>query len=411
MGLGLTVAKINQLLNNSDQTQTPFSNHGPGSVASADALLDHFSPHPSTPQHIQHPDLQSEWMHWIEAEARQRLLCSCFMYDVHQSIYHEQSRSKADLEEYSQLLYLPCPEPLWNASCASEWQAQRADYAVQPLHIIERDLSLHGTVNRSIFTQSLIVCSLATRLPTRDDPTYPNDYLPESMDPTIITLRSLFPDSLLVQAYLALHHTPLHDLLAIAGDTWVFARKITPPSAFHSAQSRLKTWSSSLAAAAATQYACQHLSTVLSQPLTPTSSDNVQSYGPQCITDYWALYVCTLICWAFGHRYQYSGGSSGSTSRSSSSTAIDTSGMELDSPQTPVDEGRLKALTYIRGMLELGTEDLLTSKASMRGDTGGVIDAVRARLELDNLGGKSSMLVDAMLVLTRLKEGGRARFF
>jgi len=85
--------------------------------------------------------------------------------------------------------------------------------------------------------------------------------------------------------------------------------------------------------------------------------------------------------------------------------------MELDSPQTPVDEGRLKALTYISGMLELGTEDLLTSKASMRGDTGGVIDAVRARLELDNLGGKSSMLVDAMLVLTRLKEGGRARFF
>ena len=85
--------------------------------------------------------------------------------------------------------------------------------------------------------------------------------------------------------------------------------------------------------------------------------------------------------------------------------------MEVDSPETPVDEGRLKALTYINGMLDLSIEELITSKANMRGDTSGVIDVVRGRLELEGIGGKCMTIVDAIQVLTRIKDGGRARFF
>jgi hypothetical protein len=82
--------------------------------------------------------------------------------------------------------------------------------------------------------------------------------------------------------------------------------------------------------------------------------------------------------------------------------------MEIDSPlASSADEAKLKALTYVNGMLELSTEDLLTSKAGMRGDTVGVIDAVRSRLEIEGVGGKCMMIVDAILVLTRIKEGGR----
>jgi hypothetical protein len=194
---------------------------------------------------------------------------------------------------------------------------------------------------------------------------------------------------------LALHYTPLYDLLAIAGDTWVFAQKITPPSKFHSAQSRLKTWSSSLAAAAATQHACRILSSTLSQPANGTAG----------ISDYWSLYVAALICWAFGNRYQTSGGGSGTLSRNNSSTAINDS-MECDDPPIhSIDDASLRAVTYANRMLELGVEDLLTSKPSMRGDTSGVIDAVRTRLEIDGTGSKSSLLVDAIIVLGRIREG------
>ena len=62
-------------------------------------------------------------------------------------------------------------------------------------------------------------------------------------------------------------------------------------------------------------------------------------------------------------------------------------------------------------MLELCTEELLTGKASMRGETSGVIDIVRARLESENTSSKCMHLVDAVLVLTRIKESGRVQFF
>lgn len=392
---------VSKLLNNSSRDQTPFSTHS-SIVASNDALLDPFSPHQTT-QNLQHSSLHSDWTQWAENEGRQRLLAACFMFDIHQSIYHEQKRSDVHLEETASMLCLPCQDNLWNASTAKEWQSQSTDCTVQHLPLIEQDLSSQYVVSGSPFTQCLIICSLATRLPVRDDPTYPNYFLPNSMDSSIMSLQNLFPTSPLAHSYLALNHTPLHDLLAIAGDTWVFGKKITPPEAFHSAQSRLKQWSSSLAAAAATQHACHVISTVL-QPQSPETN---------CVSDYWALYTAALICWAFGHRYSSSSSTApGSLSRTNSSTVINDSTMDIDSPLTSSpDEAKLKALKYVNGMLELGTEDLLTSKASIRGDTVGVIDAVRSRLEIDGVGSKCMMIVDAILVLTRIKEGGRGKWF
>jgi hypothetical protein len=381
-----------------------FSAHSPGNATSADALLDRFSPLSTSSQHIQRRDAQSEWVQWIDTEARQRLLASCFMLDIHQSLYHEQNRSNVQLAECGSMLCLPCPENMWNTTSALDWQINQAGYSVQPLHRIEHDPSSQLVDGTNSFSQTLLICSFASRLPARADPKYPNDFFPDNAHPTVVNLRTLFPASPLAHIYLALHHTPLHDLLAIAGDTWVFGKKITPPAAFQSAQFRLKVWSSSLNAAAATQHACHILSLVLSQPY----SDETQSYSAFSISDYWAVYTSALICWAFGNRYQSP--SSGTISRSNSSNAIHNSGMDVDSPQTPVD-ARIRALSYIQGILELGTEDLLTSKAHMKGETAGVIDAVRARLEIDSVGSKCMMLVDAVHVLTRIKESGKGKWF
>lgn len=148
---------------------------------------------------------------------------------------------------------------------------------MQPLHGLE-GLSTRYLARISPFTRMLFTCSVTRRLPTREDPTYPNDYLPETIHHTVANLRNLFPDSPQAHAYLALHHTPLHDLLAVAGEAWVFARKVTPPSAFRSAQARLKIWSTSLAAATATQHACRLLSLAFPQQQY-NSSDGSQIGG------------------------------------------------------------------------------------------------------------------------------------
>lgn len=130
-----------------------------------------------------------------------------------------------------------------------------------------------------------------------------------------------------------------------------------------------------------------------------------------CITDYWSLYVSALICWAFGHRYQNLtvGGTSGTLTRSSSSTEL----RALDTDDTPLSNDlRLKVLTYTNGMLELPVEELLTSKARMKGETAGIIDAVRQRLEVESVGNKCGVLVDAIVVLTKLrKTSGKTRWF
>jgi hypothetical protein len=82
--------------------------------------------------------------------------------------------------------------------------------------------------------------------------------------------------------------------------------------------------------------------------------------------------------------------------------------MEID--ETPIsDNSQLKALKYANEMLEFSVEELLTSKAAVKCDTTGVIDAVRQRLEFESVGNKSGLLVDTVTVLTKIKEGGRTK--
>lgn len=399
------LANRTQLLNDFDRG-TAQTIQTAGDAISANSLIDRFGATVHTESH-QSLDEHSNWCQWLENETRQRLLSACFMFDVHQAMYHQQCRFKAATDESRFLICLPAQDHVWNARNASEWLAQRSDHQIQPLRLFEQDLSTQDFLNTSSFTQSLLICWLASNLPPREDPTYPNDFLPHSMHPTIENFMALLPNSLQAHTYLALYHTPLHDLLAIAGDTWVFAQKITPPSAFHAAQSRLKTWSTSLAAAQATHHACRILSESLTQSWASSSDD--YSNTIHCISDYWSIYVSALICWAFGHRYQNSSSATGGTlSRSNSSTAI--GAMDVDEA-TVSDTAQLKAVKYANDILELDVEELLTSKAAVKCDTTGVIEAVRQRLEFESVGNKSGLLVDAATVLAKIKEGGRTKWF
>lgn len=123
------------------------------------------------------------------------------------------------------------------------------------------------------------------------------------------------------------------------------------------------------------------------------------------LSHYWSLNVAVLICWAFGHRFS---GSSGTFSRNILDTVT---GLDFDTSPDASDNIRCKALTYLNSMLELDVKDLLTSKATMRGETSFIIDAVRTRLELDSSGGHCMALSDSICVLKRLKDGGRGKWF
>jgi hypothetical protein len=256
------------------------------------------------------------------------------------------------------------------------------------------------------FSQAILISSHAAQLPDREDPTHPNEYEPGVCPSAMMDLASSFGDEILGNTFLALYNTPLHDLLSIVGDGWVFGEKVTPPSAFQSAQSRLKSWSSSPTAAIATLRACRVLRTAIS---VDAGTENVE-----CISDWWAIYTSVLICWAFGkgHRFQSFADPTIEEERFSfTDTVMNAGDMNIGSEVKQEDAMRPSALRYVSAILKSSAEDLLTSKATSRGHTAAVISVVRVRLEEESAGCKSGLLLDAVSSLKKIEQGGRQKCF
>jgi hypothetical protein len=190
--------------------------------------------------------------------------------------------------------------------------------------------------------------------------------------------------------------------LAVAADTWIFSRKITPPQAFQDAQKRLQAWSKTFNAAQATYHACQVLSLSLGQPSKHSSFCHTNALV--CMSEYWSLYVAALICWAFGHRYQIVNKSGQSTRRISTTAA---------GPENSDETVQNHANTYINGMLAMGVEEMLQSRNPIKGETSGVLEVVGLRLKTEgaHVGGRCSMLVDCISVLRKLSKSGNAKWF
>ena len=422
------LANSMKLLKESNNEHIPVLAQSPNMSSPSEGLLDRFSDQRRT-QDIHASETHSDWYTFLDQEGRRRLLVACFMFDVHQSMCHQQPRSKAIRDNSQPLIHMPCPESIWDATNALDWEILRSNYIVQPLHLLEGELSSQYVLNLSPFPQSLLICWFAAQLPAREDLQYPDDFhfLPQSTNSNagIDNFMSLFHTSPLAHTYLSLYHTPLHSLLAIACDTWVFGKKITPPSAFHAAQACLKIWSTSLTAARATHHACQVLSAALSQPLESTNNcgnNNNNNNNTQSLSNYWSLYTAALTCWAFGNRYQTSGSNAPNRSASLNPTTPTAGSLPRSSSRSSelgsavdtsiAEENRRKALSYVTKMLGFSSpEELLTAKACVRADTQGVIEAVKQRLELETVGSKCGLLIDAVVVLGKIRNAGRGSWF
>lgn len=378
-----------QLLDESKQsTQRPKRISIP--VPTFEVSFEHTDP--MIPSQFAQNNEESEWHDWREKETRRRLLAACFIFDIHQSLVLQRPASQTTEDAWWCLIYFPSSEKIWDAVSASEWKAQHQENS-PALSLVDQSLS-QKPYGDTPFEQSLALCWNAARLPSRVDPSYPNLYDLQTPPPQIEILKAYCLGSLTAHSYLAVYHTPLHDLLAVAGDTWVYGKKVTPPSAFHSAQSRLQAWSKTMVAAQATWHACHVIEMALNRPV---SSENER---PKDLSVYWAIYDSALIIWAFGHRYQASSvpGSNSSSDQEYSPTNT--------SPDAPA-----RALAFTGAMLRIKVSEFLSAKAGMRGDTGSVIEAARHLLAVESAGNKCGLLVDAIVVLDKIRGAGKGKWF
>lgn len=429
----------------------PAVRRQPYSQLVADAQVLYHNPtmfDPAVTPTEQHLPRGSRWHQWLEAEARRRLVTVCFIVDVHTSIYQQQRRA----QDYSGSGANPTipltwrSAALWEASSAVEWVGLLAadPEAGNPTFIPPPSAALtpEDISGRPAFDRAAILAHELLRLPRRPSDaahlyTFLGDGTPDfdmDLDPSGSGLTLLSPRFPLTttpahpspaeeqfcrlfagagtgagagwdtraNVYLALHHTPLHDLLAVSGDTWIFSQKVLTSALFAGHQQRTKAWAGQQHAVSATVYAARAILGFLGGPENGSNNagnDGGRGEAATClpdITDYWGLYVCALVCWAFGHAARRCTGPRGRNGSRDMRTDVD---------------GDAEALAWLQLVARARWPGEAGPVIDQREESPGVIRLVRRKLERDCVGGRNRLYVDAVGVLKKLEEEDNRKWF
>lgn len=411
----------------SDSFSSQVVDHGLGSLDYATSATG-FEHQPQKP-HLA-ATKEQHWRSWLESEAYRRLLAACFCLDHHAATYHQQPRAKDPVDVPDIPLTGPS-DALWEADSVDEWHAllEAEPTAATPKYLPSLDtLGPDDVAGFSKLDQGSLLCAQFLELENHRRASSPNNK--DASTPTAASYTAelvkadkyeraatLFSKSLvapIANAYAALHHTPLHDLLAVSGDSWVFSQKVLDPPTFLEHQKRLKAWAEGrtssvsptsttmqptspgaaglegLSSAKATIYAARTLASLL---------DGLYCQGPRpyvgCISTYWAIYVSALIIWAYG---QYRGGSKASNSSGGS-------------PSKGAPMTKEETVNWLRAVAAMGQPEHLARVKGRREASAGVVSMVNEMLAADCVGGRSRLYVDATVVLRKLEDGVNVRYF
>lgn len=349
--------------------------------------------HMPAPPKEQQAQAEGKWRAWIDAETKRRLLTACFIIDVQTSAYQQQKRANDSAAVASAIPLTGRSAKLWEASSAAQWASILASdpEAANPTSLSAPKSLTPGDIQvRPRFDQAALLAREMLWLRRVSNPggNNPARASTDAMDldphPTFTTpshIQHLFPTSPTAATYLALHQTPLHNLLAVSGDTFLFTHKVLPASSFLNHQRRLKAWATGHSVAEATIHAARAILLFLERKTkSPTATPWMED-----LSDYWALYVCTLIIWAFGHhRVQH---------------AKQKRGGELGREEMTEEA----TLSWLRNLSSMAPEQVVKTRG--RREAGGVVGLIRKRLEGDCVGGRSRLYADAVRVLRKLEEG------
>ncbi|KHN96361.1 uncharacterized protein MAM_05650 [Metarhizium album ARSEF 1941] len=338
------------------------------------------------------------WNAWVYIESCRRLLAACFLLSVHGMCYHEQPYSTVlGLDSLaSSKLHITLSgstTSLWEARNAEAWAAiDTSTMMLTTIGDLMENPNLATTEATPAFDVSLVIAAHALLLPTRQsrqEVGLTRDV--SGFNSNDLPMSKSFNRRPGANAYLALHYTPLHVLLAVSGDSWVFNKKIPDASLFAEYKQKLGRWRDSGTSAIATVFAARAVRDFLdlSDKLgrNPAKASSASHGVTACtdISDYWGLYVCTLICWAFGHV--------GKRTTPTTATAT-TTGKRLPA--------RTRAINWIRTVAELEPGQL--QALPRREDSQAIVGFVRDVLEKDCLGGRNILFADSVGVLRKLEE-------
>lgn len=316
---------------------------------------------------------------------------------MHSARYHEQPFASIVGLDYSCPSTLPIPlsndtAQLWGAQDSDAWAAlSRNKYSKGLNNIHLQTLTPSDIASVPPFDAAILLAAYTLHHPRRQDFLVANQVeAVQSIQIKNMHIANLFSTSQIANTYLALHYTPLHFLLSVSGDSWVFNKKVMPISSFTEHQKRLGQWQNSESAAVATVFAARALKAFFNLKAGALAGENSGDstsleHGASWtdISDYWGVYVCVLICWAFGH-----------------------TGKRQKAATTPSTDAAMKWIVSVAEM-EPGQVLGWTGRAEAHG----VIGFARRELAKDCIGGRNMLFADAVRVLEKLEQGGNWKWF
>ncbi|KAL9039114.1 MAG: hypothetical protein Q9180_002724 [Flavoplaca navasiana] len=325
------------------------------------ASLQQTLPPPEVPS-----QLEAIYRRWIEHETRRRIVVAMFVLDtLHSHLFQRQPCYRGILAEDGLDLPFPTSAATWDCPNIFAWRNLITSHEAFSLSELGPNLPFLDA-----FQASLLACYQihGFRLSIN----------PKQHDLIYHPPKSLFQHTLCTHHALALStHTPLHDLLITASESWLFGTKITDKGTWQESKATLREWISSDNAIKATWHATQLLRLSFQSQSDPLQQETDRG---GYLHDLWSLYVAALVCWAFGY---------GTTNAKAKPALLN-------------DNAEGAAAEYLNAMAVPEWKDVGNVAGVWVGYTRGLLEWVRTKIGEVGMGG---LLNGAEDVLFRLVEG------
>ncbi|PCH01301.1 Zinc finger, C2H2 [Penicillium occitanis (nom. inval.)] len=274
---------------------------------------------------------------WVEHETRRRVLQASFILDVYQSkLFGQPSVSvqpssnpfntRPQISQANKIPF-PCSSELWESRDSTQWLSLAGSYVSLFLPSAAVSINRLSGLRPEGFDQFqaslLLAYGLSSYALTEDDssPNEPLNALITSLQDRKVSGITTSPHSQTLFTYhtlMAVRYTPLHTLLTVSGESWLFNQKLAQEGEFRNAKTKLRLWVSDTDdvkkaiwhAIRALRYVVDrtewHTSTATSTTAHPMWNNSVPliktpATGPAIMLQAtWSVYICVLICWAYG---------------------------------------------------------------------------------------------------------------
>ncbi|OKL64095.1 hypothetical protein UA08_00621 [Talaromyces atroroseus] len=271
---------------------------------------------------------------WVEHEARRRVLQAAFILDVQQSFLFGQPSvslqpSSAPFTMWPQAsqttnIPFPCNSDLWESRDLDAWLTLARTYVSLSLPSAAVNINRLQGLRSDRFDHFQALLLLSYNLSSRVEPGDDNSILNDPLSTLVTALQdgneddpTTSPHSQTLFSYhtlMAARYTPLHTLLTVSGESWLFNQKIVQEGEFRSAKAKLRHWVSDTDdVKKAVWHAVRALRYVVGNTVWQSPSTNAQWHTSGLLpatpvaTDpsnmlptSWGIYICVLICWAYG---------------------------------------------------------------------------------------------------------------